>query len=127
MRLLEQRRLSPLAPTAGCGWPLRQAVELLVIGRARRPQHRRSSLLARCALLACLVERSAKAADDQAAHRRRIAEAHLGLRRVDVDVDLFERHRQEQRRDRMAVARDQVAVGAAQARRRAAGPSPAAN
>jgi hypothetical protein len=42
--------------------------------------------------LALLVERSAEAADDEAAHRRRVPEANLGLGGVDVDVNLFERH-----------------------------------
>ena len=64
--------------------------------------------------MAGLVERGAQAADDQPAHRRRIAEADLGLGRVDVDVDLVERHLEEQGRDRVAVAREQVAIGGAQ-------------
>ncbi len=43
-----------------------------------------------------------------------IAETDLGLRRMDVHVDLFERHRQEQGRNRVAVAGDKVAIGAAE-------------
>ena len=56
----------------------------------------------------------AQPADDQSAHRRRIAEADLGLGRVNVDVDLLERNVEEQSGDRVAVAGDQVAVGGAQ-------------
>ncbi len=64
--------------------------------------------------MACLVERAPQAADDQAADSRGIAKAHLGLGRVDVDVDLVERDLEEQSSDRMAVAGDQVAIGGAQ-------------
>jgi hypothetical protein len=56
----------------------------------------------------------AKSADDQAAHRRRVAEADLGLRRMDVHVDLLERDFEEQGCDRVPVARDQIAIGCAQ-------------
>ncbi len=45
--------------------------------------------------------------------RRVVAEAHLGLGRVHVDVDLARRQRHEQRHDRMAVARQIVGIGAA--------------
>ena len=61
-----------------------------------------------------LVERVAKPADDEAAHRRRVAEPHFGLRRVNVYVDLLEWNFDKQGRDRLTVARDQVAIGSAQ-------------
>ena len=97
-----------------------------IVRRARGPHHRRRGLLARGAALAFLVERVAQAADDQPAHRRRIAEADLGLGRVDVDVDLLERDVEEQGGDRMAVAGDAGRDRRRAARRPAAGPSPAA-
>ena len=61
-----------------------------------------------------LVERAAEAADDHAADQLRIAKPHLGLRRVDVHIDLAARHVEEQRDDRMTVAREQVGIGTAQ-------------
>ena len=45
---------------------------------------------------------------------RRVAEAHLRLGRMDVDVDLVERDFEEQGGDRVPVAGDEVAVGGAQ-------------
>src|SRR3546814_9250275 len=54
---------------------------------------------------AMFVERAAQPADDHPAHELRIAEAHLGLRRVDVDVDLAGRQIEEERDDRVAIAR----------------------
>ena len=92
----------------------RNAIETGVIGGAGRPQHRRCCLLARRALLARLVESGADSANDKAAHGRRVAETDLGLGRMDVHVDLFERHRQEQGCDRVAVAGDEVAIGSAE-------------
>ena len=59
------------------------------------------------------------------ADQRRIAEAHFGLGRVDVHVDLVGRHVEEQRHHRMAVAREQSRHRRRAPRRRAAGPSPA--
>ena len=58
-------------------------------------------------------ERVAQGADDQAAHQRRVAEPHLGLGRMDVDVDLVRRAVEKQRDHRMAVAREHVLIGAA--------------
>ena len=52
--------------------------------------------------------------DDQAAHQRRVAEAHLGLGRVDVDVDVERVDLEEQHRRRMPVAGEEVGVGPAQ-------------
>src|SRR6185312_13505934 len=79
-----------------------------------RPHHRRRGLLARSASPALLVERVAKAADDEATDRRRVAEPNLGLGRVDVDVHFIERNLEEQRGDRVTVAGDEVSVRAAQ-------------
>ena len=56
---------------------------------------------------------SCSARIEQRAHQRRIAEAHLGLGRMHVDVDLARIERDEQRHDRMAVARQIVGIGAA--------------
>ena len=58
-------------------------------------------------------ERVAQRADDQPAHQAGVAEAHLGLGRMDVDVDLLGRPVEKQRHDRMAVARQDVLIGAA--------------
>ena len=58
-------------------------------------------------------QRVAQRADDQAAHQCGVAEAHLGLRRMDVDVDLLGRPIDEQRDHRMAVAREHILIGAA--------------
>ena len=58
-------------------------------------------------------ERGAQGTDDQAAHDAGIAEAHLGLGRMDVDVDHLGRRFEEQRHHRMAVARQEILVGAA--------------
>ena len=49
-----------------------------------------------------------------ATHGGRVAEAHLGLGRVDVDVDLVERDVEEQGGDRMAIAGDKVAISGSQ-------------
>ncbi len=58
-------------------------------------------------------ERRAQGADDHAAHDAGIAEAHFGLGRVDVDVDHLGRRFEEQRHHRMAVARQEILIGAA--------------
>ncbi len=60
------------------------------------------------------VKRTAEAADDHPANELRVAETHLGLRGMDVHVDLARRYIEEERDDRMAVAREQVGIGAAQ-------------
>jgi hypothetical protein len=65
----------------------------------------------RCAALAFGVERCAEPADDQPPHGLRIAEPDFGLGRVNVDVDLVSRDLDEQRRNRVAVACEQVAIG----------------
>ena len=56
--------------------------------------------------------------------RAAIAEAHLGLRRVHVNVDLVRRQRNEQRKQRVTPARNEVAVGGAHGADAAACPSP---
>ncbi len=58
-------------------------------------------------------ERLAQRADDQSAHQAGIAEAHLGLGGMDVDVDRLARSFEEQRHHRMPVAREQILIGAA--------------
>ena len=58
-------------------------------------------------------ERPLERADDEAAHQRGIAEADLGLGRVDVDVDHVGREIDEERRHGMAAAVQQVGVGRA--------------
>ena len=60
-----------------------------------------------------LGERMAQCPDDQAAYQRPIAETHLGLGRMHVDIDVGGIDVEEQRHHRMAVARQQVLVGAA--------------
>jgi hypothetical protein len=52
-------------------------------------------------------------ADDQPAHQRGVAEAHLGLGRMDVDVDRVGRQLEEERHHGVAVARQEILVGAA--------------
>ena len=49
----------------------------------------------------------------QRADEAGVAEAHLGLGRMHVHVDLARRQRHEQRHDRMAVARQVIGIGAA--------------
>ncbi len=56
----------------------------------------------------------------QPAHQAGIAEAHLELGRMHVDVELAGRELQEERRDGKAVARQHVGIGGAQRARRAA-------
>ena len=60
------------------------------------------------------IERAAQARDDHAANQRRVAETHLGLGGVDIDVHLQRRDVEEQGDDRMAIARQHVGIGAAQ-------------
>ena len=60
------------------------------------------------------VERAAQPADDHPAHKLRIAEPHFSFRRMDVHIDLARRQIEEERDDRMAIARQQIGIGAAQ-------------
>ena len=75
------------------------------------PERRRARPLR--GAVAGFVEGVAKAADDQAANAGGILEADLGLGRMDVDVDLLGRNVDEQGQHRVAVAREQVLIGAA--------------
>ncbi len=59
------------------------------------------------------IQRLAKGPNQHPPHAARIAEAHLGLGRMHVDVDLARRHRHEQREQRVARLGDQIAVGRA--------------
>ncbi len=63
--------------------------------------------------LALARERLGQRADQHAAHEPAVAEAHLGLGRMHVDVDLARIERDEQRNDRMAVARQIIGIGGA--------------
>ncbi len=58
-------------------------------------------------------QRVAQRADDQPAHQCGVAEPHLGLGRMDIDVDLLRRPIDEQRDHRVAVAGEHILVGAA--------------
>ena len=58
-------------------------------------------------------QRMARRADDEAAHQPGIAEAHLGLGGMDVDVHLLRRQLEEQRHHGMAVAGEEILIGAA--------------
>ena len=59
-------------------------------------------------------QRVAQAPDDQATHQGGVAEADLGLGRVDVDVDLERIDLDEQHGGGVAVAGEEVGIGAAQ-------------
>jgi len=59
-----------------------------------------------------IAKRLADGANDQAAHQTGIAEAHIGLGRVDIDVDDGRIERQEQHSYRMPVTRQHVGEGA---------------
>ena len=83
-------------------------------GFTRGPLHRRRHLLARGTAVTGCLERLPQSPDDQPAHRGGVAEADFGLGGMDVDVDLASGQLDEQRGDRVAVAREQVAVGGAQ-------------
>ncbi len=63
--------------------------------------------------LALARQRLLQRAHDQPAHQAGVAEAHLGLGRMHVDVDLARIERDEQRQQRMAVARQIIGIGAA--------------
>ena len=56
----------------------------------------------------------AQSTDDQTPDHTRLAEAHLGLRRMDIDVDDRGRDFQEQRHQRVAVAGQEIRIGPAQ-------------
>ncbi len=58
-------------------------------------------------------ERVAQRPDDQPPHQRRIAEPHLGLSGMDIDVDLVGRPVEKQRHHRVAVAGEHILIGAA--------------
>ncbi len=57
----------------------------------------------------CMLERR----DDQPAHQSGIAEAHFGFRRMHVHVHERRIAFEEQRQRRMAVAREEIGIGAA--------------
>ena len=59
------------------------------------------------------LQRVTQAGDQEPADEGGIAEAHLGLGRVDVDVDLFGGNLQEQGQDGVTIARQHVGIGAA--------------
>ena len=61
-----------------------------------------------------LVQALLDRADNQAPDSGRVAKAHFGLRRVDVDVDLVGSAFDEQGRNRMPVGRQEIEIGAAQ-------------
>ena len=58
------------------------------------------------------------------AHQPRLAEAHLGLGRMHVDVDVAGIAGDREGEDRVAVGRHGVGIGARAPRRAAAGPAP---
>ena len=57
------------------------------------------------------VERIPEAADDQRPDAARIAEPHFDFGRVDVDIDLPWINRHEQRQQRLASTRNEIAIG----------------
>ncbi len=61
--------------------------------------------------MARVAKRVDKRAHDQRAHGRGVAEPHLGLGRMHVDVDLLARHVQKERQHRMPPAGDEIAIG----------------
>ncbi len=61
-----------------------------------------------------LVQALLDRADDESADGRRVAKAHFGFRRVDVDVDLRRLAFDEERRDRVPVGGQEIEIGAAQ-------------
>ena len=76
------------------------------------------------AAVAVLGQGALEGADHQAAHGGGVAKAHLGLGRVDVDVDQLGRQLEEQRGQGLAVVEQEVAVGGAQGLLAAACPGP---
>ena len=77
----------------------------------QRLERRRAALCAR--EMPGRLERVAHGADEKGAHAGPVAEAHLGFRGVDVDVDVGGRHVDEEREQRIAALRHEVAVGRA--------------
>ena len=73
----------------------------------------RKSCHRRRGAVTCARETVAQRADHQAANAGGITKAHFGLRRVNVDVDLFGFQLHEQRQHRMAVAREEVLISRA--------------
>ena len=105
------RRASPSWPRRGAGAPLRRArsaASVAVAARGRGAMQRR-------------LERLLQRADDQAAHEAGVAEPHLRLGRMDVDVDIARVAFDEQRRDAPCRSRGQIIeIGRAQGARRSA-------
>ena len=64
--------------------------------------------------VAVLGQRTLERTHHQPAHQGRIAKAHLGLGRVDVDVDQLGRQVEEQGGQRLAVVEQEVGIGRAQ-------------
>jgi hypothetical protein len=58
-------------------------------------------------------ERVAQGADDQPAHQGALAKPHLGLGRMNIDVDLGGRPVEKQCHDRVAIPRQHVLIGPA--------------
>ncbi len=83
------------------------------LAAARAEAGQRSAGDGRRGAVAGGAERMAGGADDQPAHQCSVAEAHLGLGRVDVDVDQLGRQLEKQRHHGMAVAGEKILIGAA--------------
>ena len=94
-------RWRPLVPRAAA------ANAACAAGAERRPGYSRARAMPGGG------ERMAQRADHQAAHVPRVAEAHLGLGGMDVDVDQRRVEIEEQHGHRMAVARQEILVGGA--------------
>ncbi len=99
-RIDRPRRRLPPVPAAA---PRQRRTER---GNGRAAAGRRGAL-------AFAGERLLQRADEQAAHEAAVAEAHLGLGRMHVDVDLARIERDEQRHDGMAIARQIIGIGGA--------------
>ena len=86
----------------------------MAVGRRTRPEgaHHAGRARGRRANARC-GERLLDRADDQPAHEAGIAETHVGLGRMDVDVDQCRIERQEKHCYGVAVARQHVGEGAA--------------
>ena len=108
---VRQRRIAARPAGATTASPAAAGARSRRPGGRRRSWRRPPSLDERSSLRA---QRLAQRADDQAADQAGIAEAHLRLGRVDVDVDQRRIEREEQHRDRMAVALHDVGIGGAE-------------
>ena len=86
---------------------------MTVDGRTGAESAEHRSRVRRCGANAGAGQRLADRAEDQAAHQAGIAEADIGLGRVDVYVDQCRIERDEQRGDRVPVARQNIGEGAA--------------